>query len=182
MAKFSKNGLPLGRPSVSPKNKSSRWTPQEDAYLKQALKEGKTATEVASRLGRTTVSVLSRKHLFFKDEGKFSKKRTRKSAVRTIQISQPIPQPTSIVEKAPFELFTLETGIPMPQKGKKPNTVEMDRIRKLFDIMAPGQSFAIPKNLVHIARKIANNEYGAYRIKVSATAKDQLFFRVFRML
>jgi len=54
---FSKNGVPMGRNKSTAENNSSRWTAQEDNYLKMALEEGLPSVEVAAKLGRSIASL-----------------------------------------------------------------------------------------------------------------------------
>lgn len=42
------------------KKSSNRWTPEEDAILKEMYREGATADEIAYRLGRTMYAVRTR--------------------------------------------------------------------------------------------------------------------------
>jgi hypothetical protein len=78
-------------------------------------------------------------------------------------------------------IFQLETGIPVPSKGGRTSSEERNQAREVLTKMYPGQSFVVPRRLVHVVRHLANMEFEAYKIKASAIAADKKFFRIFRL-
>jgi len=120
---FSKNGVPMGRNKSTAENNSSRWTAQEDNYLKMAL----TATP---------------------------------------------PQG--------IQLFKIETGVPLPARNGR-NEQARSQVRNIFNQIQIGQSFVVPKNMVHVAQYIVNKEFQSYKIRTSATSADKKFFRIYRV-
>jgi hypothetical protein len=75
----------------------------------------------------------------------------------------------------------LETGIPVPSKGGRTSSEERNQAREVLSKMYPGQSFVVPRRLVHVVRHLANMEFESYKIKASAIAADKKFFRIFRL-
>lgn len=183
MARFSKNGKPMGRTPSAAENKNARWSKEEDNYLAIALREHIPASDVAARLGRTKNSIYFRK-ITLNLEGEFgrSKKPGRQPKARLFQANeaqQQTPTPAGIT------LFQLESGIPLPKRGARTNDADRNSIRELLRKMNVGQSFVVTRNLVHIARQIAGKEFEAYDIKASAIApvagSEKRFFRIFRL-
>ena len=180
MATFSKNGKPLGRVSVNG-NKNKVWTPEEDNYLALSLKEGvASADDVASRLGRTKASLYFRKAVL-QLEGGFTRSKTIKRTTSSFRTFDPAPQEqmVSVPEQSP-RIMVLEIGIPLSLRSNR-NEEERIKLRDLFNAMETGMSFVVPRNLVHVAKHLADKEFEAIRIKTSATSKDKRFFRIFRV-
>lgn len=177
MPRFSKNGKPMGRTPATKENKHSRWDKQEDNYLALALKEGISAGEVANRLGRTKNSIYFRK-LKLGLEGTFvrSKKKSKSK-------HEPKSKLVSVFrdENSQFKIFKLETGIPVPAKGGRTNEQERDQARSVLGSMNTGQSFVVPRRLVHVVRHLASKEFGEYKIRASACSGDKKFYRIFRL-
>jgi hypothetical protein len=176
MATFSKNGKPMGKTPSNSVNKNNRWSNDEDNYLALALKEGISATEVAARLGRTKNAVYFRK-LTLGLGGAFARSKGRKHEPKSKLVQQQPNQP----QASEFAIFQLETGIPVPSKGGRTSSEERNQAREVLIKMFPGQSFVVPRRLVHVVRHLANVEFEAYKIKASAIAADKKFFRIFRL-
>ena len=182
MATFSKNGKPLGRVSVNG-NKNKVWSPEEDNYLALSLKEGvASADDVAARLGRTKASLYFRKAVL-QLEGGFTRSKTIKRSTPSFRTFDTAPQEQMVsvpeLEQSP-RIMVLEMGIPIPLRSNR-NEEERIKLRDLFNAMQVGMSFVVPRNLVHVAKHLANKEFEAMRIKASATSKDKRFFRIFRV-
>jgi hypothetical protein len=184
MATFSKNGKPMGRTPATAENKNKQWSKEEDVYLALALREGISASDVAARLGRTKNSVYFRK-LSLGLEGVFTRgKRTNKHEPKSklVQNKQQKVQSQSKPQSFEFvNIFQLESGVPVPQRGAKANEEERESARNVFSRMNPGQSFVVPRRLVHVVRHLANKEFESYKIKASAIGSDKKFFRIFRL-
>jgi hypothetical protein len=75
----------------------------------------------------------------------------------------------------------LESGIPLPTKNSR-NEEARNKMRSLFNQMRQGQSFVVPKNLLHVAAHLAKKEFGSYKTRSSATAPDKKFYRIFRVM
>jgi hypothetical protein len=178
MATFSKNGKPMGKTPSNSVNKNNRWSKDEDNYLSLALKEGISATEVAARLGRTKNAVYFRK-LTLGLDGAFARAKGYKHEPKSKLVSP--EQVTSVTSHNEFAIFQLETGIPVPSKGGRTSSEERNQAREVLSKMYPGQSFVVPRRLVHVVRHLANMEFEAYKIKASAIAADKKFFRIFRL-
>ena len=176
---FSKNGVPMGRNKSTAENNSSRWTAQEDNYLKMALAESLPSVEVAAKLGRSIASVATRKWTL-KLEGRFgnSPKGSTgnfKSTARTrTKANQTATPPQGI------QLFKIETGVPLPARNGR-NEQARSQVRNIFNQIQIGQSFVVPNNMVHVAQYIVNKEFQSYKIRTSATSADKKFFRIYRV-
>jgi len=175
MATFSKNGKPMGRTPAASENKNKAWTKEEDGYLALALREGISAGEVASRLGRTKNSVYFRK-LTLGLDGTFTRGKATKHEPKSKLVAH-----TQVTSNKEFAIFQLETGVPVPTKGGRTNSEERNQAREVLGKMNAGQSFVVPRRLVHVVRHLANMEFEAYKIKASAIAADKKFFRIFRL-
>jgi hypothetical protein len=97
----------------------------------------------------------------------------RNAKIKRTRMVQEIKTPSGV------QLFALESGIPVPSKGG--NEELKNKIRGTFNRMEVGQSFVINKEVLNSTVYIAKNEFGAYRIKTSATSPDKKFFRIFRL-
>jgi hypothetical protein len=76
--------------------------------------------------------------------------------------------------------MVLETGVPLPSRGNR-NEEARSQMRSLFNQMKVGQSFVVPRKLVHVGVYLINKEFDGYKIKTSATSTDKKFFRIFRV-
>ena len=184
---FSKKGVPMGRNKSKADHKNKAWTGSEDGYIKLAVEKGLSAATVAAKLGRSIAAVQNRKW-FLGLEGRFSNsprglarnetKRTAKTvntvkAVDSIQLSDDeLPQG--------LRLMTLESGVPLPSRGNR-NDEAREQMRNLFTKMKVGQSFVVPRKLVHVGVYLINKEFDDYRVKTSATSAEKKFFRIFRI-
>jgi hypothetical protein len=172
---FSKKGVPLGRNKSKAENNSARWSQKEDAYIRIAVEKGLSAAEVGAKLGRSIASVLNRKSTL-KIEGRFAfsprgsqrtatQRKKRKAAAETVQTG--------------IQILKIETGIPIPTKGR--NDEQRQEIRNILKKIETGQSFVVPKNLVHVVRYLAKTEFEAYRMRSSPTSGDKQFYRLHRV-
>lgn len=150
-----------------------RWTASEDKYLRLALKEGKSASEVARNLGRSSVSVTARK-LSLKLKGRF--KRSTKAVIQTNRVIKAIQNGGQDAT----EVFKLESGVQMPKRLSKYSD-ERNKLRNTFQSMEVGQSFIITGNLVNAARVMANEEFESMKVRIVHTTPDKKFARVFRV-
>lgn len=150
-----------------------RWTASEDKYLRLALKEGKSASEVARNLGRTASSVSVRK-MTLGLKGRFN--RSTKKVIQTNRVIRAIQDDGANIA----EIFKLETGVPMPARLSR-YTEERNKLRNTIDQMQVGQSFVMTGNLVNTARLMANTEFPEFKIKIVHTTPDKKFARVFRV-
>jgi hypothetical protein len=160
-----------------------KWTAAEDSYLKLALKEGLSASEVARNLGRNRNSVSGRK-VILGLPGRFS--RCTKESIEMIKaVNQ--ARSTRSTKKSPVTLpsnndsFDLETGYEVPARFSQ-NMIERQRIANTFEKMQPGQSFAIEGNLVYLVRTVAKEQFESYKIKIVSTDLEKRFARVYRIL
>ncbi len=177
--RFSKNGVPLGRVGRE-SNKNKSWTKEEDNYLAMVLEQGtNSASQVASRLGRTKNSIYFRK-ITLGLGGSFARDKRKKSHERKSRLVQP-SQTLSVQAPKGLQIMVLEDNIPMPGKNRLKNQEERNQLRKIFEQMNVGQSFAVPRNLVHVAKHLANKEFEAYKIRTSCISVDKKFFRIYRV-
>ena len=156
-----------------------KWTAAEDSYLKLALKEGLSASEVARNLGRNRNAVSGRK-ISLGLSGRFS--RCTKESIEMIKAVNLAKTKKSVVS-LPNEndSFELETGYEIPARFSQ-NMVERQRLANTFEKMQPGQSFAIQGHLVYLARTVAKEQFESYKIKIVSTDSDKRFARVYRIL
>jgi len=152
-----------------------KWTAAEDSYLKLAVKEGLSATEVARNLGRSRESVSGRK-VILGVPGRFSR-----CSQKVIQIIREKPTPASQAKQNKGNIFEIEEGYEVPSRFSR-NAEEKARIQNTFELLRPGQSFSIEGNLVHAARQIAKDNFESYKIKIVSTDADKKFARVYRIL
>lgn len=166
---FSKKGRPMG-PNRNPKEGEKRqWTREEDDYLRIAINDGIALETVCARLGRTHYSVVCRKSKLG-IEGRFPKTaKTRKTQGSSVKQPELFDQ---------VQVMVLETGVELPSRR---NEEHRQKVRSLFERMKAGQSFVVPKNLLHVATYIANREFESYKIRTSATSAEKAFYRVFRI-
>jgi hypothetical protein len=174
---FSNKGIPMGRNKSVSVNSNAQWSEAEDNYLRMTAEQNMPAGMVAAKLGRTNASVYTRKwQLGIKNNHAVPRVKAPKTAkiVKT-KMTQEVKAPKGI------QLFQLESGIPIPSRGSRGNEQVKMQIRSTFNRMEVGNSFVINKEVLNSAVYIAKNEYGAYRIKTSATSPDKKFFRIFRV-
>jgi hypothetical protein len=172
---FSNKGIPMGRNKSTPVNSHSQWSSEEDQFLRMAAAQNMSAGLIASKLGRTSASVYTRKwQLDIQNDKTMPKIKAPKAAkVKAAPVYKAANVPTGV------QLFALESGVPVPSKGG--NEELKNKIRGTFNRMEVGQSFVINKEVLNSTVYIAKNEFGAYRIKTSATTPDKKFFRIFRL-
>ena len=179
MAKFSKNGKPLGKVSQDG-NRNKKWTAEEDMYLAIAVKEQIPVTQVANRLGRTKHAIVFRKHTIGL-QGSFGRAERLKNPKPTSWLSTVTKNHAPVENQQEDPLtFVLETGIPLPARSRS-NEEDKNRLRAIFDKMMTGQSFVVPRKMVHVAKHLANLEYEAYQLKTSCLSVDKKFFRIYRV-
>ena len=174
---FSNKGVPMGRNKSVAVNANSHWSAEEDNFLRMAAAQNMTTTLVASKLGRTPASVYTRKwQLDIQNDKTMPRIKSPKTA-------KPVKAKTPQAVKAPkgVQLFQLESGIPIPSRGSRGNEQVKMQIRNTFNRMEIGNSFVINKEALNSTVYIAKNEFGAYRIKTSATSPEKKFFRIFRV-
>jgi hypothetical protein len=173
---FSEKGVPMGRNKSKAANKNKQWSPAEDNYIRMAVEAGTPSSVVASKLGRSIASVQGRKW-GLGIEGRFgnSPRGTRKGTKPA-----PVAQAPEVQATNGLRTMVLESGVPLPSRGNR-NEVARDQMRKLFGQMKVGQSFVVPRKLVHVGVYLINKEFEGYKIKTSATAADKKFFRIFRV-
>jgi hypothetical protein len=176
---FSKKGVPMGRNKSASVNASSQWSEAEDNYLRMTAEQNMSANMVASKLGRTTASVHTRKwNLGIKNNRSVPRIKAPKNAKPMVS-----PKSQMVVEKTPkgIQLFKMESNVPMPSRGSRSNEEARNNIRNLFSQMNVGQSFVVPQKMVHVAKYISDKEFPAFKIKTSATTQDKKFHRIFRV-
>lgn len=175
---FSKNGKPMGRTKSTMVRKNKQWTAEEDNYIRIAVQEGLSTAAVSARLGRSVASISGRKWALgiegrlASSKGKKGTKMNRHSIAGT-QSTPSFSFGAGILE--------LESGIPMPTKHSRNEEVR-NKMRNLFDQMRQGQSFVVPKNLLHVANHLAKKEFSGYKTRATATSQDKKFYRIFRVL
>jgi len=173
---FSEKGVPMGRNKSKAANKNKQWSAAEDNYIRMAVEAGTPSSVVASKLGRSIAAVQGRKWSLG-IEGRFGNSprgsRKKESASKATGAK---------VTETPNGLRTmvLETGVPMPSRGNR-NEEARSQMRSLFNQMKVGQSFVVPRKLVHVGVYLINKEFEGYKIKTSATSTDKKFFRIFRV-
>lgn len=86
-----------------------------------------------------------------------------------------------LVEKTvEFELFKLETNVPMPERGVR----DPEFLKKINDILAqikPRQSFVIPRVKLHTVKKIIKTNYAAMIVKSAVIKPQEQFARLWRV-
>jgi len=169
---FSDKGVPMGRNKSKAANKHKQWSAAEDNYIRMAVEAGTPSSVVASKLGRSIASVQNRKWSLG-IEGRFgnSPRGSRKREV----VAKAAPQVVG-----GMKIMVLETGVPVPSRGNR-NEEARGQMRSLFSQMKPGQSFVVPRKLVHVGVYLINKEFEGYKIKTSATSPEKKFFRIFRI-
>jgi hypothetical protein len=75
----------------------------------------------------------------------------------------------------------MESNVPIPSRGAGANEEARVKMRELFSKMNVGQSFVVPRKMVHVAKYITDKEFPAFKIKTSATSADKKFHRIFRV-
>jgi hypothetical protein len=169
---FSKKGIPMGRNKSQADNKSKQWSSAEDNYIRMAVEQGLCTATVAAKLGRTKASVQNRKwNLGI--EGRFGSSKGKSVVAPKVTKEAKVPKG--------IQLFTLESNVPIPSKGKGANEEARNHMRALFNKIQIGQSFVVPKGMVHVVSHLAKKEYEAFRIRTSATSAEKKFFRIFRV-
>jgi hypothetical protein len=174
---FSKKGVPLGRNKSKAENNSARWSQKEDAYIRIAVEKGLSAAEVGAKLGRSIASVLNRKSTLG-IEGRFTPSPRGSKRTATQRKKRNTSVETSGTASG-IQILKIETGIPIPTKGR--NEGQRKEIRDLLGKIETGQSFVVPKNLVHVVRYLAKTEFEAYRMRSSPTSTDKQFYRLHRV-
>jgi hypothetical protein len=170
--KFSENGVPMGRNKKATTNGNSQWSTAEDNYLQMAAEQNIPAGIVAAKLGRSNASIYTRKwQLGIKNNTSVPRVKTSKKQATKLET----PAPKGV------QLFTLESGVPVPGRGRHSNDEARTQLRGIFNKMSTGQSFVVPKNVVHVATHLVKKEFGAFKIRTSATSADKKFFRIFRV-
>lgn len=163
----------MGRNKSKADNKNKQWSTAEDNYIKLAVEQGLPSSVVASKLGRSIASVQNRKW-GLGIEGRFGNS-PRGSRKKSVAVKTPAVQTPQ-----GLKVMTLETGVPMPSRGNR-NEEARDQMRSLFNKMTVGQSFVVPRKLVHVGVYLINREFEGYKIRTSATTPDKKFFRIFRV-
>jgi hypothetical protein len=172
---FSEKGVPMGRNKSKAANKHKQWSPAEDNYIRMAVEAGTPSSVVASKLGRSIAAVQGRKwNLGI--EGRFGNS-PRGLGKRTKAAKAPQAEAQSTNG---LRTMVLESGVPLPSRGNR-NEEARSQMRNLFNQMKVGQSFVVPRKLVHVGVYLINKEFEGYKIKTSATAADKKFFRIFRV-
>jgi hypothetical protein len=171
---FSEKGVPMGRNKSKAANKNKQWSAAEDNYIRMAVEAGTPSSVVASKLGRSIASVQNRKWNLgiegrFGNSPRGSRKKTENKSTKTTQQT-----PNGL------KVLVLETGVPLPSRGNR-NEEARTQMRGLFNQMKVGQSFVVPRKLVHVGVYLINKEFEGYKIRTSATAADKKFFRIFRV-
>ena len=171
---FSNKGVPMGRNKSIAVNNHTQWSQEEDQFLAMAAAQNYAPGLVASKLGRTKASIYTRKwQLGIKNDYSVPRVKAPKAPK--------VKQTTTFQAPKGVQLFQLESGIPVPERGNRGDAQAKMQIRSAFERMQIGQSFVINKEVLHSTNYIAKNEYGAYKIKTSATSPDKKFYRIFRV-
>lgn len=156
-----------------------KWTAAEDSYLKLALKEGLSASEVARNLGRNRNSVSGRK-VILGLPGRFSRcSKESIEMIKAVNLAKTKKSPVTLPSNN--DSFELEIGYEVPARFSQ-NMIERQRIANTFEKMQPGQSFAIEGNLVYLVRTVAKEQFESYKIKIVSTDLEKRFARVYRIL
>ena len=175
---FSKNGKPMGRTKSTMVRKNKQWTAEEDNYIRIAIQEGRSTAEVSARLGRSIASISGRKWALGIEGRLASSKGKKGTKINRHSIAGTTPTTNLSFGSGIMEL---ESGIPLPTKNSR-NEEARNKMRSLFNQMRQGQSFVVPKNLLHVAAHLAKKEFGSYKTRSSATAPDKKFYRIFRVM
>ena len=149
-----------------------KWLASEDKYLRLALKDGVSASEVARNLGRSSASVTQRK-ITLGLKGRFN--RSTKTVIQTNKVIKAMKNPNESAG-----VFELEDGVSVPGRLSR-YAEEREKLRNTFLRMECGQSFIITGNLVNTARLMANTDFPEYKVRIVHTAPDKKFARVFRV-
>lgn len=175
---FSKNGKPMGRTKSTMVRKNKQWTAEEDNYIRIAVQEGASTAKVSERLGRSVAAISGRKWTLG-IEGRLSSSKGKKgNKMDRNSVATSTPKPTLSFGSGILEL---ESGVPLPTKNSR-NEEARTKMRTLFSQMRQGQSFVVPKNLLHVASHLAKKEFVGYKTRSSATSSEKQFYRIFRVL
>jgi hypothetical protein len=178
---FSNKGIPMGRNKTVSLNASSQWSEAEDNYLRMTAEQNMPAGMVAAKLGRTNASVYTRKWtLGIKNNHAVPRIKAPKG-VKEVSKSQIVKVKTKTDKQSGMQLFALETGVPIPQRGYRGNEEVRMKLINTLERMNPGQSFVIEKGMLNPTVHLAKTQFEAYRIKTSATSADKKFYRIFRL-
>lgn len=150
--------------------KTTRFTPSEDTMIREAIASGVTLKNLSVALGKSESSISGRKY-YLKLEGRFG---SGKSAPANVSKSN-----EQVKEAEKITLFILEDDVPMPSRTR--NEEERNKIREILKVMRVNQSFALPRNLSHVAVHLIKTEFPEYKIKCSATSKEKKFYRIYRL-
>jgi len=176
---FSNKGIPMGRNKSQSVNASSQWSEAEDNYLRMTAEQNMPAGMVAAKLGRTPASVYTRKwNLGIKNNHAVPRIKAPKGAK---VVSKPQIVKIKNNTGSGMNLFTLETGVPVPQRGYRGNEEVRAKLINTLERMNAGQSFVIEKGMLNPTVHLAKTQFQAYRIKTSATSADKKFYRIFRL-
>ena len=176
---FSNKGIPMGRNKSASVNASSQWSAAEDNYLRMTAEQNMPAGMVASKLGRTPASVYTRKWILGIKNNHAVPRVKAPKATKVVSKPQIVKVKTS--KSSGMNLFALETGVPVPQRGYRGNEEVRSKIIGTLERMNPGQSFVIEKGMLNPTVHLAKTQFQAYRIKTSATSADKKFYRIFRL-
>lgn len=175
---FSKNGKPMGRTKSTMGRKNKQWTQEEDNYIHIAVQQGISTAKVSERLGRTMASISTRKWSLGIEDRLLNSKGPKGAKLNRHEILS--PSMPSAMSFGPG-ILELESGIPLPSHNSR-NDESRSKMRTLFSQMRQGQSFVIPRKLLHVAVHLGKKEFGSYKLRSSATTPDKQFYRIFRVL
>ena len=176
---FSNKGIPMGRNKSASVNASSQWSEAEDNYLRMTAEQNMPAGMVAAKLGRTSASVYTRKWILGIKNNHAVPRVKAPKATKVVSKPQIVKVKTS--KSSGMNLFALETGVPVPQRGYRGNEEVRAKLINTLERMNAGQSFVIEKGMLNPTVHLAKTQFQAYRIKTSATSADKKFYRIFRL-
>jgi hypothetical protein len=84
------------------------------------------------------------------------------------------------VNGSELKLLTLESGIPLPARGERDPEFK-NLVRDLLKTMKKGQSFVVPKQKIHLIKKMTSSEFENYKIRTSVITPDKKFGRIWRL-
>lgn len=157
------------------RNKQHRWTRSEDRLLRSALKEGKSASELARNLGVSPTVVYARK-VYLGLKGRFA--RAGKKVAQTTRLIQTM-EAGNFKYSNSGDSFQLEDNVEITFRRGKYDQART-KMRNTFENMEVGQSFVIPSTLAYIARKIAQEEFPSMKVRVGFTNAEKNWSRVYR--
>lgn len=154
----------IENPKIIKSKKGRHWTEAEIIYLRNAIAQNFDISLICEQLGRTYESIISKRY--------------------HLELGVKFKHDKSIVFSP--GILELQSHVPIPRKGEKGSKYEKVHIklRELFEVMQPGQSFVVPKEWVNITLHLAKRQYREYKLITKSERSEngeRKFCRFFRI-